>query len=267
MIRASPRSTKSTAPSEEFGATGWPHGRPAGYEKRECPHPRDEHGQLHRGCLPAGHRRGRAIVNGGSIRADALIQPGVLTKRDVLSILPFNNKVLKIELTGATLRAALEHGVGSIGVEAQPGRFPQVSGLRFSYDASRKPGERVTNVTVNGRPLLDRQKYTLAATNYVIKDGGDGYTMFRDAKVLVGAEQAPSESDILQKAITSVRPIAPKVEGRVRAPIRRRVRLHVSPNATQLQPARRLLSRNLRANLRCSRRRANPPRVSLRSGL
>lgn len=156
-----------------------------------------------------------ALVNGGSIRADALIQPGVLTKRDVLSILPFNNKVLKIELTGATLRAALEHGVGSIGVEAQPGRFPQVSGIRFSYDASRKPGERVTNVTVNGRLLLDRQRYTLAATNYVIKDGGDGYTMFRDAKVLVAAEQAPSESDILQKAITSARPIAPKVEGRV----------------------------------------------------
>lgn len=156
-----------------------------------------------------------ALVNGGSIRADALIQPGVLTKRDVLSILPFNNKILKIELTGATLRAALEHGVGSIGVESQPGRFPQVSGIRFTYDATRKPGERITDVTVNGRPLMDRQKYTLAATNYVIKDAGDGYTMFRDAKVLVKAEQAPTESDILQKAITLVRPIAPKVEGRV----------------------------------------------------
>ena len=156
-----------------------------------------------------------ALVNGGSIRADALIKPGPLTKRNVLSILPFNNKVLKIQITGATLRTALEHGVGSIGVESQPGRFPQVSGIRFSYDATRKPGERVTKVTVNGRPLLDQQTYTLAATNYVIKDGGDGYTMFRDAKVLVGAEQAPSESDILQKAIPSARPIAPKVEGRV----------------------------------------------------
>jgi 5'-nucleotidase / UDP-sugar diphosphatase len=70
-------------------------------------------------------------------------------------------------------------------------------------------------VTVNGQPLLDKQKYTLAATNYVIKDAGDGYTMFRDAKVLVGPERAPSESDILQKTITSARPIAPKVEGRV----------------------------------------------------
>lgn len=156
-----------------------------------------------------------ALVNGGSIRADALIKPGALTRRDVLSILPFNNKVLKIQITGATLRAALEHGVASIGVESQPGRFPQVSGIRFSYDASRKTGERVTNITVNGRPLVDGQNYTLAATSYVIKDGGDGYTMFRDARVLVGPDQAPSESEILQKAITPRRPIAPKVEGRV----------------------------------------------------
>jgi 5'-nucleotidase len=156
-----------------------------------------------------------ALVNGGSIRADALIKPGPLTKRDVLSILPFNNKVLKIQITGATLRAALEHGVGSIGVESQPGRFPQVSGMRFSYDASRKPGERVTSVTVNGRPLVDRQMYTLAATSYVIKDGGDGYTMFRDARVLGQPDQTPSESEIMQRVITLRRPIAPKVEGRI----------------------------------------------------
>jgi 5'-nucleotidase len=156
-----------------------------------------------------------ALVNGGSIRADALIKPGVLTKRDVLSILPFNNRVLKIQITGATLRAALNHGVASIGVEAQPGRFPQVAGIRFWYDATRQPGERVTTILVNGRPLVDRQTYTLAATSYVIKDGGDGYTMFRDAKILIGPDQAPSESEIMEKAITLARPIAPKVEGRV----------------------------------------------------
>src|SRR6185503_5923182 len=70
-----------------------------------------------------------ALVNGGSIRADATIAPGALNRRDVLSILPFNNKIVKIQTTGAVLRAALEHGVASIGVEGQPGRFPQVSGI------------------------------------------------------------------------------------------------------------------------------------------
>lgn len=156
-----------------------------------------------------------ALVNGGSIRADTEIAPGVLTKRSILSILPFNNKILKAQISGATLRAALEHGVASIGVETQPGRFPQISGVRFSYDASRAPGHRVVSATVNGKPLDDAATYTLAATAYVINDGGDGYAMFRGSKILVGPDQAPSESDILQKAITSVVSITPKVDGRI----------------------------------------------------
>jgi 5'-nucleotidase len=157
-----------------------------------------------------------ALVNGGSIRADATIQPGVLTKRDVLSILPYNNKVVKMQLAGAIIRAALEHGVASIGMEAQPGRFPQVSGLRYEYDARRKAGARITSVTINGQPLDDKRLYSLATTTYVAVDAGDGYDMFRNATLLIGPAQAPSETDILQKAIVSVRAIAPKTDGRIK---------------------------------------------------
>lgn len=156
-----------------------------------------------------------ALVNGGSIRADTTIAPGVMTRRDVLSMLPFNNRVVKIQLSGAILRAALEYGVASIGVEEQPGRFPQVSGVRYAYDASRKSGERLTSVTVNGKPLDDRATYTLTTTSYVAIDGGDGYTMFKGAKLLIPPETAPSEADILQKAISSVPAIAPKIDGRI----------------------------------------------------
>jgi 5'-nucleotidase len=157
-----------------------------------------------------------ALVNGGSIRADAMIKSGILTKRDVLSILPFNNRVVKIQITGAVLRAALEHGVASFGVELQPGRFPQVSGIRFEYDAGRKAGARITSATVNGQPLDAARNYTLATTSYVALDAGDGYEIFRGATVLLRPEQAPSESDILQKAISSVQSIAPQLEGRIK---------------------------------------------------
>ena len=157
-----------------------------------------------------------ALVNGGSIRADTIIEPGILTKRDVLSMLPFSNRVVKLQLTGAVIRAALEHGVASIGEEAQPGRFPQVSGLRYEYDASRKPGARITSITVNGKPLDDRRAYTLATTTYVAIDAGDGYAMFRSATLLIPPAQAPIESDILQKAIASVPAIAPKIDGRIK---------------------------------------------------
>jgi 5'-nucleotidase len=156
-----------------------------------------------------------ALVNGGSIRADAIIAPGVLTKRDVLSTLPYNNRVVKVQLTGAVLREALEHGVASLGVEAQPGRFPQVSGIRYAFDTSRPPGKRITSITINGKPLDDSKTYTLATTSYVAIDSGDGYAMFRKGKLVVPIEQSPSETDILLKAIGSVPAIAPKPDGRI----------------------------------------------------
>jgi len=156
-----------------------------------------------------------ALVNGGSIRADTTIAPGVLTRRNVLSILPFNNKVVKIRVTGAVLRQALEFGVASLGVsEEQPGRFPQVSGIRFTYDTRLAPGARITTITVNGKPLNDRAIYTLAAAAF-IAGGGDGYDMLKNAKVLVGPDKAPAESDILLKAISAATAIAPQTDGRI----------------------------------------------------
>ncbi len=138
-----------------------------------------------------------------------------MTKRDVLSILPYNNKVIKVQLTGAIIREALEHGVASLGTESQPGRFAQVSGIRYAFDPSRPPGKRVTSITINGKPLDNRGTYTMATTNYVAIDAGDGYDMFRKGTLVLRPEQAPSETDILLKAIASVPAIAPKTDGRI----------------------------------------------------
>lgn len=156
-----------------------------------------------------------AIMNGGSIRADAIIPAGMLTRRDVLSILPFKNKVLKIQVTGAVLRTALEHGVARTAEDPEPGRFPQVSGVRFTFDASRPAGSRIVNLTVNGQPLDTNRKYTLATTNFLAIDGGDGYTMFKDATVLVPVDRAPLDSDVLTRFIKSSRTTAPKTDGRI----------------------------------------------------
>jgi len=157
-----------------------------------------------------------AVVNGGSIRADAIIEPGILTKRDVLSILPFNNRVVKLQVNGALIRAVLENGVSTAAEEVQPGRFAQVSGMRYTFDTSRKSGSRLISVTVNGKPLDDRQSYTLATTTYLAVEGGDGYEMLRNATRLIGPEQGPVESDLLLRAISGVRAIAPKTDGRIK---------------------------------------------------
>ena len=156
------------------------------------------------------------LLNGGSIRADALLSPGRLTMRDLLAILPFKNKLVKIEVTGATLRAALEHGVSRTAEGSQPGGFPQVSGVQFSFDASRKPGARLVEVKVGGQPLDDARKYTLTTTSFVALDGGDGYTMFKDATIIIPPDRAPVDFEVVRKAVSTGRAIAPKVEGRIK---------------------------------------------------
>jgi 5'-nucleotidase len=157
-----------------------------------------------------------ALMNGGSVRADELMAPGQLTVRDVLSMLPFKNKLVKIEITGATLRAALEHGVSRSAEDAEPGGFPQVSGIQFSFDATRKPGERIVDLKINGQPLNETRTYTLGTTTFIGLDGGDGYAMLKGATVVTPPERLPLDSEAVQRAISSVRSIAPKVEGRIK---------------------------------------------------
>ena len=155
------------------------------------------------------------LMNGGSVRADTIMGPGRLTERDLLSILPFKNKLVKLEVTGATLRTALEHGVSRIAPGAEPGGFPQVSGVQYSFDASRNAGARLVDVKVNGLPLDDAKKYTLTTTTFIGLDGGDGYSMFKGSPVIIPPERAPVDVDVVRKALGR-RAIAPKVEGRIK---------------------------------------------------
>lgn len=155
-----------------------------------------------------------AVMNGGSIRADALVSAGSLTKRDLLAIIPFKNKVVKLELTGAALRTVLEHGVARSAEDSQPGRFPQVSGIRFTFDAGRPAGSRVVDVSVNGVPLDDQKKYSLATTNF-LAEGGDGYDILKTARVLIASAQGQSDFDVVRQSL-AVGPITPKVDGRIK---------------------------------------------------
>jgi 5'-nucleotidase len=157
------------------------------------------------------------FVNGGSIRADLTYNPGPLTMRDVLSILPFNNPIVKVEVTGKTLMDILEHGVARSREDNEPGRFPQVSGLKFTFDASNLPGQRITQASVGGKPVDPNAKYTIATSDFLVSRGGDGYTMFKQAKVLLAADKAPKDSEVFEKAIRNApdATIAPRIEGRI----------------------------------------------------
>ncbi len=156
-----------------------------------------------------------AIVNGGSIRANATFTAGSISKRDVVSMLPFENPIVKIEATGAQIKAALENGISQIVEASESGRFPQVSGLAFEYDARKPAGSRVVSVTINGQPLDEKKTYTMASSVFLI-EGGDGYTMFKSAKLLITPESAAIDSAVLSDFISAAGEVSPKIEGRIK---------------------------------------------------
>ncbi|HQX55351.1 MAG TPA: 5'-nucleotidase C-terminal domain-containing protein [Pyrinomonadaceae bacterium] len=160
------------------------------------------------------------FVNGGSIRADLTYEPGVLTKRDVLSMLPFNNPIVKVEVSGKIIRQLLEHGVArsAVGEDSEPGRFPQISGVRFEYDVRKPAGSRVTSVMIGDQPLDDAKTYSVATSDFLVSRSGDGYTMFKDGKVVGTAATAPKDSDVFEAAIKNSpnSTIAPVLDGRIK---------------------------------------------------
>ncbi|WP_434756668.1 5'-nucleotidase C-terminal domain-containing protein [Paenibacillus amylolyticus] len=114
-----------------------------------------------------------ALTNGGGIRSS--IEKGIVTKGDVITVLPFGNQVVTLEVKGSDVLTALENGVGSY--PEPSGGFPQVSGITFKIDATAPKGSRVHSVMVGDKALDPAATYTLA-TNDFTAVGGDEYTMF-----------------------------------------------------------------------------------------
>ena len=98
------------------------------------------------------------LINGGGTRAS--IKKGVIRVKDIYSVLPFDNYIVAIKLTGKEIREALEHGVS--GVEDGEGRFPQVSGMTFKYSPSEKRGWRIKAIFIAGKPPLTPAENTLS---------------------------------------------------------------------------------------------------------
>ena len=129
------------------------------------------------------------IQNGGGIRDTfpaktyipvnpALVRTGTgpldVTLGDALTVYPFGNQVATTVVTGENLWKALENGVG--GNYPGDGRFPQISGFKFSFDASKPIGSRIVSVTkLDGTAIpKDATEYTLTTLDFLIY-GGDGY--------------------------------------------------------------------------------------------
>ena len=149
-----------------------------------------------------------AIQNGGGIRAS--IDAGEVTMGEVLTVLPFQNTLSTFQVTGATLVEALENGVSQI--EEGAGRFAQVAGMTYAFDASKPAGERVSDVMIGGAPVEMDKLYGVVSNNYV-RGGGDGYKMFTDAQNAY--DFGPDLADVTAEYLAEKAPYKPYTDGRI----------------------------------------------------
>ena len=149
-----------------------------------------------------------AIQNGGGIRAS--IDAGPVTMGEVLTVLPFQNTLSTFQVSGATIVEALENGVSQM--EEGAGRFPQVAGMTFTVDPSAEAGSRISDVMVAGMPINADKIYGVVSNNYV-RNGGDGYKMFRAAQNAY--DYGPDLADVTAEFIAKNAPYTPYKDGRI----------------------------------------------------
>lgn len=123
-----------------------------------------------------------ALQNAGGVRVD--IAPGDITVGRIYTLLPFKNTLVRLRMSGAQVKAALEDAVGFVLAAAgNTGAYPYTAGLRFEVDLNQPAGQRITNLQIrdaNGswKPLDLNANYRVV-TNDFLANGGDGYATLK----------------------------------------------------------------------------------------
>ena len=172
-------------------------------------------GNLFADAMRAGTHADAALLNGGGIRAGKTYQVGErISQGDVLAELPFNNRVVVVEVSGADLRRAIENGLSRLPLAA--GRFPQVSGIAVTFEIARAAGSRIISMQVGGAPLDEARIYRVAILDYLAR-GGDDYTMFADAQRVTPDNDAPLMVNEVVAYLRKLGTANTSVEGRLTA--------------------------------------------------
>jgi 5'-nucleotidase len=176
-----------------------------------------------------------ALTNGGGLRAP--IDVGPITLGEVIETLPFGNAIATFEITGTHIISSLENSLARYGAAVSGnGRFAQVSGLRYFFDASKPVGQRILGVFVKQAdgsysPIGLTRRYRVVTNNFV-RGGGDDYVLFRDFAINP-YDFGPALDQAVADYIASLpnNTASPALEGRVTAV---KLRLNLPVIARQL---------------------------------
>ena len=117
-----------------------------------------------------------------------------------------------IEMTGKDIVEVLENGLW-YGRKPR-GRFPQVSGLKLVADTSKRPGQRIVEISVGGQPLEGEKKYKVATNDFLAR-GSEGFSAFTRGRIIIGKLDGKLVSNHVMALIRRTGTIWPKIEGRI----------------------------------------------------
>jgi 2',3'-cyclic-nucleotide 2'-phosphodiesterase (5'-nucleotidase family) len=161
-----------------------------------------------------------ALINTGAIRAS--FAAGEISQLDIESSLRFNNNLVMTTVTAAELKTLLENGVSQSGPGLTPARFPQIAGMRFSFDTNQPVGQRIRSLTLvdsqgnlldkvvqQGQVQGDNTRPIRLVTLEFLANGGDGYAFpnLGDNFIQVGITEQEAFKDYLQTT-TSANPFS-----------------------------------------------------------
>jgi 2',3'-cyclic-nucleotide 2'-phosphodiesterase (5'-nucleotidase family) len=144
-----------------------------------------------------------AFINSGAIRNN--IPKGRITLEQVFTLLPFDDILVTMKLTGKQIleileqNAKLEHGI------------LQVSGMEIRYDISEPAGSRVREAYTGRRPLDPKKTYTVTTIDFLAA-GGDAFSPFMEGTDVI---HGTALRDVIVSYLEKHSPISPRIEGRI----------------------------------------------------
>jgi 5'-nucleotidase / UDP-sugar diphosphatase len=154
-----------------------------------------------------------AITNGGGIRGNKQYPAGSkITRRDILTELPFGNSTSMVEVTGKDIKDALENGLSQF--DNRAGRFPQIAGMVIIADTKAPAGSRIASIQIVGKDLDMAAKYKVATNDFMV-GGGDGYISFTKGRTLIGKTDGKIMASVVMAYVRQVGSIQAKVDGRI----------------------------------------------------
>lgn len=150
------------------------------------------------------------MMNAGGIRSS--LPKGDISLKDVYAVLPFDNKIGVVELSGSQIIDMLNKGLANY--LTLGGEFLQVSGMSYTFEVNTRNELKVKEVSVGKQPISNVQKYKISLPNYIIQGGGN-FDAVPENQIVVPLHKMALDTDVFLKYLKKNPNITPKLESRI----------------------------------------------------